>query len=266
LFETISLKGFNCGDKDCLGDFIVELKVLAGPAFRLRLGAKDGWNSMKSPNKLLPDTHSTTRQPQRRRGIIRFDNLLSATEGLLTAHPDRDISLSLVAEAADVPLPSIYHFFPNKDAILVALAQRYHLSLSQTAIDVLDPPPLQWQDIIDRRQRGGVAYLNAHPAALRLFMGAGVSVSVRTLDLEGNASLSTLRAAEFRNWFDCTSLPDLEHRLAISIGIMDGIWAISWSQHHHITDSYLEESIRASTAYLRCFLPEILPPAVVACS
>ena len=219
---------------------------------------------MKYRSTPSPETRTRTRQPQRRRGIIRFENLLDATEGLLTAHPDQDISLSLVAEAADVPLPSIYHFFPNKDAILVALAQRYHLSLSQTASDVLDPPPAQWQDIIVRRQRSGAAYLNAHPAALRLFMGAGVSASVRTLDLQGNASLSALRAAEFRQWFDCTALPDLEHRLAISIGIMDGIWAISWSQHHHITEGYLEESIRASTSYLRCFLPEILPPSVEA--
>lgn len=92
-------------------------------------------------------------------------------------------------------------------------------------------------------------------------MGAGVSAEVRTLDLRGNASLSALRAAEFRRWFDCSSIPDLERRLAISIGIMDGIWAISWSQHKRITDAFLAESTRASTAYLRCFLPEILPRA-----
>ena len=214
------------------------------------------------PNKTPPpDGRPHTRQPQRRRGIVRFENLLDATERLLTAHPDSDISLSLVASAAQVPLPSIYHFFPNKDAILVALAQRYHTALAETAHVELDPPPVQWQDIIRRRQCGGAAYLNAHPAALRLFMGAGVSARVRTLDLQGNASLSALRAAEFRHCFDCTSIPGLEHRLAIAIGIMDGIWAISWSEHRRITDAYLAESIRASTAYLRCFLPEILPVA-----
>ncbi len=205
--------------------------------------------------------NSQIRQPQRQRGIARFEHLLDTTEALLSRHPENDISLSLVAAAAEVPLPSIYHFFPNKDAILVALAHRYHVTLTENAVEELDPPPKIWQDIIRKRQQSGVLFLNDHPSALRLFMGAGVSAQVRTLDLQGNASLSELRGAEFRRWFDCTSIPDLELRLAISIGIMDGIWAISWSQHQRITDAYLEESIRASTVYLRCYLPEILPLA-----
>ena len=197
--------------------------------------------------------------PQRKRGIVRFEQLLDATETLLTEYPDEDISLALVASTAEVPLPSIYHFFPNKDAILVALAQRYHAALDEMAREEMCPPPKSWQEIIRRRQQSGVVFLNEHPSALRLFMGAGVSAQVRTLDLQGNASLSALRAAEFRRWFDCSSIPDLEAKLAITIGLMDGIWALSWSQHKRVSDAFLEESIRASIAYLRCFLPEILP-------
>jgi AcrR family transcriptional regulator len=214
---------------------------------------------MNFPKHQLKDSSARMRQPQRRRGVIRFEHLLDATEALLAKHPENDISLSLVASAAQVPLPSIYHFFPNKDAILVALAKRYHAALATQAREELDPAPESWQDIVRRRQQGGVLFLNSHPSALRLFMGAGVSAQVRTLDLQGNASLSAVRAAEFRRWFDCTSIPDLELRLAISIGLMDGIWAISWSRHRRITDAFVQESVRASTAYLRCFLPEILP-------
>jgi AcrR family transcriptional regulator len=199
------------------------------------------------------------RQPQRKRGIARFHHLLDATEALLTKRPDSDISLALLAQEAGVPLPSIYHFFPNKDAILVALAMRYHEQLAEMAREPLDPPPESWQEIVIRRQKGGVRFLNAHPSALRLFMGAGVSAEVRTLDLDGNAALAQLRAREFRHWFDCRAICDLEARLAVSIGIMDGVWAISWSQHRRLTDAYLAESIRASIAYLRCYLPEILP-------
>lgn len=200
------------------------------------------------------------RKPQRKRGLIRFEHLLDSTEALLSELPDSDLSLSLVAEKASVPLPSIYHFFPNKDAILVALAKRHHAKLSEMARDPLDPPPEDWQEIIRRRQKAGVEFLNMHPSALRLFMGAGVSAEVRTLDLQGNATLANLRAEEFRYWFDCRGIIDLERRLAVSIGVMDGIWAISWSQHRRINDEFLAESILASIAYLRCYLPEILQP------
>jgi AcrR family transcriptional regulator len=200
--------------------------------------------------------------PQRKRGIARFEHLLDATEILLVERPDEDISLALVAATANVPLPSIYHFFSNKNAVLVSLAKRYHAALAEMARTDLDPSPKTWQEIIRRRQESGVLFLNTHPSALRLFMGAGVSAQVRTLDLQGNASLSALRATEFRRWFDCSSIVDLEAHLAISIGLMDGIWALSWSRHKRITNSFLEESTRASIAYLRCFLPEILPATV----
>jgi AcrR family transcriptional regulator len=204
---------------------------------------------------------SGMRRPLRKKGFHRVEILLDATEALLEETTDVDISLSLIAERAGVPLPSIYHFFPNRNSILVVLAQRFHKRLSVAANAPLDPAPERWQDIIMRRQISGATYLNRHPAALRLFMGAGVSADVRNLDLRGNASLAEARAREFSTWFDCSGILDLEHRLAVSIGVMDGVWAISWSQHRQITDDYLAESTLAATAYLRCFLPEVLPYA-----
>jgi len=201
------------------------------------------------------------RRPQRKRGIRRFDLLLDAAEHLLGYSPNDDISLAAIAEQAGVPVPSVYHFFPNKNAALVALAGRYHRALDALAREPLLPPPAQWQEIVRIRQRNGAKYLNRHPAALRLFIGAGVSVEVRNLDLRGNAALATTRAEDFRTYFACDHLANLEKWLANSIGVMDGIWAISYAEHGSITEDYLVESMRAAIAYLRCYLPEELPPA-----
>ncbi len=182
---------------------------------------------------------SQSRLPQRQRGVRRYEQLLDATEALLVARPETDLSLSMIAEAAGVPLPSVYHFFPNRNAIFMALAERFHRHLATLAAQPLQPRPESWQDVIRRRQTAGARYLNAHPAALRLFMGASVSVEVRNLDLRGNASLALTRAEEFRRLFDCSSLTALEHWLAVTIGLMDGIWAISWTETRSITDAYL---------------------------
>ncbi|MDO9524369.1 MAG: TetR/AcrR family transcriptional regulator [Gemmobacter sp.] len=205
------------------------------------------------------DTSNRMREPQRTRGKQRVKLLLDAAEALLSIAQDVDISLAMIAEKADVPLPSVYHFFRNRDSVLIALAQRYHTHLAAFAGVPLDPPPETWQDIVCRRQSMGVAFLNKHPAALRLFMGAGVSVEVRTLDLRGNETLSQRRTDEFQYWFDCAHIPKLKLHLALSIGLADGIWAISWTQTGLITPDYLRESQRASIAYLRCYLPEYLP-------
>lgn len=199
------------------------------------------------------------RQPQRKRGFRRHAQLLDAAAKVLERTQDATLSLAMIAEEADVPLPSVYHFFPNRNAVLAALATRYHTDLAARARAPLDPAPRRWQEIIRRRQEGGAEYLNANPAALHLFMGAGVSAEVRNLDLAGNASLASVRAAEFRAHFDCSALPRLEYWLAISIGLMDGIWAVSWTQHRRIAPEYLDESIGAVVAYLRNHLPESLP-------
>jgi AcrR family transcriptional regulator len=201
---------------------------------------------------------SAARRPQRARGHERFARLLDSTEALLAERPDDDVTLAMIAEKAGVPLPSVYHFFPNRNAIYVELAKRFHEDLAALSHMPIEPVPERWQDLVLVRQTRAHDYLNDHPAALRLFMGAGVSVEVRTLDLRGNSSIAALRTAEFRRRFDCRSLGGLEDWLANSIGVMDGIWAISYARHGRITDHYLQEGWRASVAYLRTYLPDTL--------
>lgn len=205
-----------------------------------------------------PETNSSPRAPMRKRGIERFENLLDATAAVLGEHPDDDISLAQIAARAGVPLASVYHFFPNRNAALEALAKRYHQRIGDLAMTEGNGLPSRWQDLFASRIRRGAAYLNSEPAALRLFMGAGVSAEIRNVDVAGNAALATKRAAYMREVFDLPAMPDLEQRIATALALIDGIWALSYSEHRRITDAYIEEGILAITAYLRCYLPERL--------
>ncbi len=198
------------------------------------------------------------RAPLRKRGVERFEVLLDATEALLADRANEDVSLAQIAEKAGVPLASVYHFFPNRNSAFVALAQRFHIALHAIAQEPLQPPISGWQEVIASRQKIGAKYLNAHPAALRLFLGAGVSVDVRNTDLNGNADLARDRVKFLDHYFEMPKIRDLEKRIAISIALMDGIWALSYSVYGRITDEYVAESTRASVIYLRCFLPEFI--------
>ncbi|SNS45683.1 transcriptional regulator, TetR family [Tardiphaga sp. OK246] len=204
---------------------------------------------------------SGARKPVRKHAQERFDTLLDATESLLADTANEDVSLAQIADIAGVPLASVYHFFPNRNAAFVALAQRFHAELRARAQQRQDPAPTSWQEHLAHTQRRATSYLNGRPAALRLFMGAGVSVQVRNIDMEGNARISRRRAEEFSIYFDMPRIPELENRMATVLAMSDGIWALSYSIHGRITDAFVDESIRASVCYLRCFLPEIIPPA-----
>lgn len=206
--------------------------------------------------------HSGPRIPVRKHAQERFDALLDATETLLARSLDEEISLAQIAELAAVPLASVYHFFPNRNAAFVALAQSFHSKLLHLARQPHKPLPQTWQEMLERNQRRSAAYLNNHPAALRLFMGAGVSVQVRNLDMAGNAALARLRVDQFSRYFEMPRIADFEKRVATAQAITDGVWALSYSVHSRVSDDYIIEAHRASCSYLRCFIPELLTPKV----
>jgi len=199
------------------------------------------------------------RKPVRKHAQERLDLLLDATEALLADLHNEDVSLAQIAAASGVPLASVYHFFPNRNAAFVALAQRFHGDLRYQASQPHPVPPSTWQELVQLDQRRGASYLNGRPAALRLFMGAGVSVQVRNTDLIGNVALTRIRVEQYQRLFDMPRIPDLEQRMAVVLALSDGVWALSYSVHARITDDYVAESVRASVSYLRCFMPEFIP-------
>ena len=196
------------------------------------------------------------RTPVRKRGIERLQHLLDATAGLIGEHPDEDISLAQIAERADVPLPSVYHFFPSRNAAFVSLAQRYHHRILEMAKQEILHEPKGWQEVFEHRLRRTAAFLNSEPAALRLFMGAGVSAEVRHADVLGNTAIAKQRADYLVERFELPVIPKLEEYISISLAMTDGIWALSYGQHRCISDVYVMEAVRACISYLRSYLPE----------
>lgn len=196
----------------------------------------------------------------RRRGVERYNLLLDSTERLLSRDEDEDISLAQIAEAAGVSLASVYYFFPNRNAVYVALARRFNEEIYQRSIiPPTDPEPQTWQELLAVKHTAAAAFQNSRPAALRLFLGAGVSVSVRNADFAGNARIAQSRARMLEAYFDIQPLPQLPHWLEISAAAMDGIWALSYGAHGRITEEYREEGTACAVTSLRRFLPEFLP-------
>ncbi|HEV7415363.1 TetR/AcrR family transcriptional regulator [Tianweitania sediminis] len=207
-----------------------------------------------------PRTDLLPSRQMRRRGLERYNTLLDATEQLLAENSDEDISLAQIAEAAGIPLASVYHFFPNRNAAFVALALRFNEEIYRLSIEPLaDPEPQSWQDMLHMKHARAAAFQNSRPAALRLFLGAGVSVAVRNADLSGNARIARSRERLFEAYFYMPHIPDFVDRLEIAGASMDGIWALSYGRHGFITEDFRKEATAGAIDYLRRFLPEFLP-------
>ncbi|RRH76138.1 TetR/AcrR family transcriptional regulator [Falsigemmobacter faecalis] len=199
----------------------------------------------------------------RRRGIERVNLLLDATEKLLELHTDEDISLAQIAEAAEVPLPSVYHFFPNRNAAFEALALRFNEEIYRNSIEPFaEPLPETWQELLARKHARAAAFQNSRPAALRLFLGAGVSVAIRAADFSGNARIARSRARLFAAYFHMPYIENFPFKLETAASANEGIWSLSYGRHGYISEELRREGTAMAVSYLRRFLPEVLIPKV----
>lgn len=77
------------------------------------------------------------RKPQQQRALKTYERLLDAAGELLAEVGVERISTNLVAARAVVSPPTLYHYFPDKYALLTALGER--LMERQNALVALDP-------------------------------------------------------------------------------------------------------------------------------
>src|SRR5579859_6857501 len=71
------------------------------------------------PRRTLP------RKPVQARGRARYEAILDVLESLLAESDWDQIGYYQIVERAGMPAASVYHFFPSRNALAGALADRY---------------------------------------------------------------------------------------------------------------------------------------------
>ncbi|MCU0647078.1 MAG: TetR/AcrR family transcriptional regulator [Gemmatimonadaceae bacterium] len=82
---------------------------------------------------------SGQRAPSQDRGQRRVDSILDAAAALFAEQGVDAVSVNAIAQRAGSSVGSLYHFFPNKDAIVEALAARYCREMVDLNIALLRP-------------------------------------------------------------------------------------------------------------------------------
>ena len=90
-------------------------------------------------------SHSLRREPQQLRGQRRIEQILDAADALFVEIGFEAATTNAIAARAETSIGSLYQFFPNKDAIVQALAVRYTSAFEQLkdrvmALEVADLP------------------------------------------------------------------------------------------------------------------------------
>lgn len=210
------------------------------------------------------DTESTAaksapRKPSQTRSRARYEALVNAAETLLVDGETTKIGLYAIAAAAGVPPASTYHLFPTKEAVFVALAERYLTGLRAAIRAPFGPEQVEtWQDMILLEMHRAVEFYNGNPVMSKLFLGENVIADVRRLDVASVAVASASTYDRMNVNFEMPFVRAPEIKFAALVGIYDGIWITSYARHLRITDEFAHESGRAAIAYCRTFLPDEL--------
>ncbi len=127
----------------------------------------------------VPDDHTDPtyrRLPRQSRGQRRVDLLLDAAAELIAEHGLHAATAEAIAQRAHTAKGSLYQFFPNRDAVVAALALRYAdemRGIHERAF-ATDLRKLSLEKLVDRVVRPLAAFHDRNPAFRRVFMTADV--------------------------------------------------------------------------------------------
>jgi AcrR family transcriptional regulator len=110
------------------------------------------------------------RAPQHERGRRRVDAILDAASALLVEGGLAALSVDAVAKRSGTSKSSMYHFFPDRDAIVRALADRHVATIADYdgfgAADASAWARLTVEETVDRYLEPFVRYVTEHPDVL----------------------------------------------------------------------------------------------------
>jgi AcrR family transcriptional regulator len=122
------------------------------------------------------------RQPRQARSQERVNRILDGAEELFVSQGYAATTTNAIAAQAQVPIGSLYQFFPDKTAILQALALRYAEMLHQELVvmDGAEAITLPLADYVNQLIDTTDRFFTDHPSYYAIFME--VQGTIRELD------------------------------------------------------------------------------------
>ncbi|KAF1071326.1 MAG: hypothetical protein GAK45_00548 [Pseudomonas citronellolis] len=202
---------------------------------------------------------SSSRKP-RASSQARIEAILDAARGLLAESGAAGLSIYAVAERAEIPPSSVYHFFPSVPALLQGLTSDVHAAFRACLEDPVDHAALRdWRDLSHLVEQRMLAVFAEDAAARQLILATHGLADVTLADRQHDVQLGESMRQLFDRHFELPPLPrDIEvFSLAMELG--DRVYALSVQRHGEVTARLAEEGMRVFDAYLSLYLPPYLP-------
>jgi AcrR family transcriptional regulator len=202
--------------------------------------------SRAARERLLP-----RRPPLQTRSRERVERILDTAVKLLAARGLESLSTAEIADRAGIPIGSIYHYFPSKEAILAEVAGRKLLAVDAAFTErfARDLARAPWRQALERAVDASVAAFRNDPAYLALWQAVRASPAFRSVALDSDERFA--RALEALPLL--ASLPPARRHLIVRTGIRVANAFTDWvleTEDPREAAGIVREMKRALVAYL----------------
>lgn len=203
---------------------------------------------------LMPLDLKTRATPKQLRAQKRVQGILTAAVALLETLPPNELTAMQVAQRAEVPVSSVYRYFPTIEDLIEELYLQAAGDLKDRIISAIDQPG-GWRD----RMRGGLmllhAFLTDHPFYRALLIAMAARRGPQSLHHDFNQDLVTTLAARWGAGEDGFRGEDPEMVAAVTVQIALSLEELMM-QHPdpRVTEAYATEASRALERYLEIYL------------
>ena len=127
-----------------------------------------------------------------KRGDQRRDALLNATKEIITLGDISEISFVTIAKKAEIPLPSVYHYFKNLDDLIMMIVEKLGKELLENLKLVKNTNFHSSEERIHFLLDENIKFLNEHPIAQKVFYAPSLPDSAKAIDKKLMLEMSEL--------------------------------------------------------------------------
>lgn len=188
----------------------------------------------------------------------RIEAILAAARELLAEGGVAGLSIYSVAERAQIPPSSVYHFFASVPALLEALTADVHRVFREALGAPIDSSMLtRWHELSRLIEQRMLDIYNEDAAARQLILAQHGLSEVMQADRQHDMELGALMHRLFDQHFHLPVMPADVDVFALAMELSDRVYARSMQLHETITHM-AEEGKRVFEAYLGLYLPPFL--------
>lgn len=204
------------------------------------------------------------RVPTQERSRLRVERILDATSELVLASGVEHLTTRAIAQQAGVPVASLYQYFADREAILLAIAERDMTEMDeQVAADLGELTTFSVRSLVETTMRAYVKVYHRRPAFMQIWLRGRSVPALHEYGREHNRRTAA-QLWEFASGLGMIAegTPTVFAELGVEVG--DRVFQLAFETNRRGDSLLIEEGIDLVTAYFERHATEAGKRGVIA--